>query len=57
MKRDLESAIICGVCSGIAKQTGMDVTLIRLIFAIAALMGVGTPILIYIILALITHAE
>lgn len=44
---------ILGVCSGLANWTGIDVTIIRIIFAAATLIGVGSPILIYILLAMI----
>ncbi len=44
---------ILGVCAGMADWTGLDVTLLRILFVVATLIGVGSPILIYIILALI----
>jgi phage shock protein C len=44
---------ILGVCAGMADWTGIDVTLLRILFVVATLIGVGSPILIYIILALI----
>lgn len=53
LKRNKEDKIIFGVCAGLAEQTEMDPTIMRLIFAVATLMGFGLPILIYIILAII----
>jgi phage shock protein C len=44
---------ILGVCAGLANWTGMDAMIVRLIFAIATLVGFGSPILIYIVLAMI----
>lgn len=44
---------ILGVCAGLANWTGIDAMIIRLIFAIAMVVGVGSPVLIYILLALI----
>lgn len=44
---------ILGVCAGLANWTGIDAMIIRLIFAIATVVGVGSPVLIYILLALI----
>jgi phage shock protein C len=44
---------ILGVCAGLANWTGMDAMIIRLIFAVATVVGVGSPVLIYILLALI----
>lgn len=44
---------ILGVCAGLANWTGMDAMIIRLIFAAAAVVGFGSPVLIYILLAMI----
>ena len=48
---------IAGVCSGIARYTNIDVTLIRVGFVLAAVLGFGSPILIYIVLALVMPSE
>jgi phage shock protein C len=39
-----------GVCSGLANYFGLDVTIIRLIFVLGFVFGVGSFGLIYIIL-------
>ena len=44
---------ILGVCAGLANWANMDPMIVRLIFAIATLIGFGSPILIYIVLAMI----
>jgi phage shock protein C len=44
---------ILGVCAGLANWAKMDPMIVRLIFAIATLVGFGSPILIYIVLAMI----
>jgi phage shock protein PspC (stress-responsive transcriptional regulator) len=44
---------ISGVCAGLAYYFNFDVTIVRLIWALAILFGVGSPILIYIVLAII----
>lgn len=44
---------LLGVCSGLANWSGIDVTIVRVLFAAATLIGVGSPILIYILLAMI----
>ena len=44
---------LLGVCSGLANWTGIDVTIMRVIFGLTTLIGIGSPILIYLILALI----
>ena len=48
---------LCGVCAGLAKYFSIDVTLVRLIWAIVTLCTVGTGILAYIICALIIPDE
>jgi phage shock protein C len=44
---------ILGVCAGLANWSGMDPMVVRLIFAVATLIGFGSPILIYIVLAMV----
>lgn len=46
---------ILGVCAGLADWSGIDTTLIRILFVLATLVGFGSPILIYIVLALILN--
>lgn len=52
-KRD---AKIMGVCAGIADYMGWDASLVRIAFVIAALFGVGSPILIYLLIGFIAPA-
>ena len=44
---------LLGVCSGLANWSGIDVTVMRILFVVATLIGIGSPILIYLIFALI----
>jgi phage shock protein C len=44
---------ILGVCAGLANWANMDPMIVRLIFAVATLVGFGSPILIYIVLAMV----
>src|SRR5262245_64769462 len=41
-----EGRVLAGVCSGIAETAGVDVTLVRLVFALLALAG-GAGIVLY----------
>lgn len=50
---DKSNKKILGVCAGLANWTGVDAMIVRLIFAVATLVGFGSPILIYILLAMI----
>lgn len=43
---------ICGVCGGIAEYFGIDPTIVRLVWALAALFA-GTGVLTYIIAVLL----
>jgi phage shock protein C len=44
---------ILGVCGGLANWAGIDPMIVRLLFVVATLIGVGSPIIIYIVLAMI----
>ena len=44
---------ILGVCAGLANWSGIDATVVRLLFVIMTLVGFGSPVLIYILMAMI----
>lgn len=46
---------LAGVCGGLSEWANIDATMVRLIFVIATIVGVGSPILIYLLLALIMN--
>jgi len=48
---------IAGVCAWLATKFELDVTTIRLVFIIATIIGVGSPILIYLVLWLVKPAN
>ncbi len=52
LKKSKTEKMISGVCGGIASYLGWDPTIIRIIFIICAILGYGSPILIYFILAI-----
>ncbi|MFH5833039.1 PspC domain-containing protein [Halalkalibaculum sp. DA3122] len=45
--------MIAGVCGGIADYLGWDPTIVRIIFVVLTVMGWGSPVLLYFILALV----
>jgi phage shock protein PspC (stress-responsive transcriptional regulator) len=45
--------MLFGVCGGLANRFGMDSTVIRVIFVFAAIIGLGSPVLLYLLLAFI----
>ena len=44
---------ITGVCGAIGRYFGIDPTVVRILFVLASIFGVGSPILIYIILSIV----
>jgi phage shock protein C len=49
--------MLAGVCGGLAQYFGIDSTIVRLIFALLVFFGVGSGLILYIILALIMPLE
>jgi phage shock protein PspC (stress-responsive transcriptional regulator) len=49
--------MIVGVCAGLADFFGIDPTIVRLLFAVGALLGFGSFILIYIVLFIVVPEE
>lgn len=49
--------MLTGVCGGIAEYMHVDATVVRIAFSIAAVLGVGAPGIIYIILVFIMPDE
>ena len=50
---DKTNAKVFGVCAGIADYFGIDAMLVRIGFVAGTLLGFGSPILIYLAVALI----
>ncbi|MBR5851495.1 MAG: PspC domain-containing protein [Bacteroidaceae bacterium] len=59
MKRLVRSANrkIAGVCAGVAEFFGWDVATVRLVWFLLAILGVGAPVLFYLILSIVMPAE
>ncbi|HKL79851.1 MAG TPA: PspC domain-containing protein [Mobilitalea sp.] len=53
--RSMSNKMICGVCGGIAEYLNIDPTVIRLLWVVFSLFGVG--ILVYIIAAIIMPVQ
>ena len=47
---------VMGVCAGIANYMGWDVSLVRIAFVAAAIFGVGSPVILYLLIGLIAPA-
>lgn len=50
---DKTNAKVFGVCAGIGDYFGIDTMLVRIGFVAATLLGFGSPVLIYLAVALI----
>ncbi|MDP3551925.1 MAG: PspC domain-containing protein [Novosphingobium sp.] len=44
---------LMGVCAGISNYFGVDITLVRVAFALATLLGLGSAIIVYLLIGLI----
>ncbi len=47
--RGTEDRMIAGVCSGVADYLGVDVTLVRLIAVVGAVLGFGSLVIAYLV--------
>ncbi len=55
--RSRTNKMVAGVCSGLGKYLSIDPTLIRLIFALLVFLGVGSGILVYLVLMIVVPLE
>jgi phage shock protein C len=57
LTRNRDDKWVGGVCGGIATYTGVDANLIRLIVAVATLLGAGSLILGYLVAWMLMPAQ
>lgn len=55
--RSSTNRMVCGVCGGIGEYLNVDPTIIRLVWLLCALAGLGTGAVVYIIAAIIMPEE
>ena len=55
--RSRNNRMIFGVCAGLAEFFGIDVNVVRLVFAAGALLGFGSFILIYLVMFFVVPEE
>ncbi|WP_035054435.1 PspC domain-containing protein [Carnobacterium pleistocenium] len=53
LTKSRDNKMVSGVLAGIAEYFGFDPTLLRIIYGAATLIGVGTPFILYIVLAIL----
>lgn len=49
--------VLMGVCAGLADFTGLDLTLIRVLTVLLTLFGVGTTIIVYLLVGLLAPSN
>ncbi len=49
LTRSRDQKWVAGICGGIARYTGVDVNLIRLLTVVLTLIGVGTVVVVYVV--------
>lgn len=57
LRRSRDNRVIAGVCAGVAEYVGMDTTLLRLVFAVLAVVSGGSFGVVYLILWAIMPEE
>ena len=57
LARSRTDYMVGGVCGGIGEYFNIDPTLVRLLFALLVVFGVGTGLLVYIVLMIIVPEE
>ncbi len=54
---DKANAKIMGVCAGLANYFGVETVWVRVGFVAAALLGFGSPVLIYLVVGLVADSQ
>ena len=57
LRRSRTDKMLAGVCGGWAKLLGVDAAILRILLVAATIIGLGTPVLIYIACWLLMPAE
>jgi phage shock protein C len=47
LRRSSTDKMLAGVCGGWAKMLGIDASILRILFVASAIIGFGTPVLLY----------
>ena len=50
---DKTNGKLMGVCSGLANWSGIDATILRVVFALATIFGFGSALLLYLIIGFV----
>ncbi len=55
--RSRDNRMVAGVCAGLGKYFNIDPTVVRLIFVLGAFFGLGSLVVVYLILLLVVPEE
>jgi len=55
--RDIDNAKISGVCAGLSDYFDLDITLVRVLWVVLTFFGVGSLLIVYLILALVVEPK
>lgn len=55
--RSRDNRMVGGVCGGLGEYFGIDPTVVRLIFVLGSFLGMGSLVLVYLILMLVVPEE
>jgi len=56
-RRSRDDRMIAGVCGGLAKLTGIDATIVRILLVAATLLGFGAGVVIYLVCWILVPEE
>jgi phage shock protein PspC (stress-responsive transcriptional regulator) len=55
--RSRDNRMIGGICAGLGEYIGIDPTVVRLLFVLGTIFGLGSLVLVYLILMIIVPEE
>ncbi|MGB0714880.1 MAG: PspC domain-containing protein [Phycisphaerae bacterium] len=53
LRRSVKERLIAGICGGLAEYFDLDPTVVRVAYVLLSILGVGTGLIVYIILWLV----
>lgn len=55
--RSRSDRVVAGVCGGLAQYFGLDATVVRLAFALGIILGLGSLLVVYIVMVFVVPEE
>jgi phage shock protein C len=57
MRLDKQNGKFLGVCAGLANYTGIEVVWWRVGFVVATVLGIGFPVLLYLVIGFVANSQ